>query len=146
MTEFWYYISQLWVATFFNGIYLVLFCICIYILLHRPRSRGNIVLLVAAIALFTLSTIIVILALILGAARIDDVDLPVPELLFAANIIFGVNNVIADGLVIYRCYCVWNYNGYVVIGYGKSDAVCRGLTRTDAALTRTGAALPRRYG
>ncbi|KAJ7022173.1 hypothetical protein C8F04DRAFT_1240908 [Mycena alexandri] len=79
------------------------------------QRRGNIVLLVTAIALFTLSTIIVILALILGAARIDDVDLPVPELLFAANIIFGVNNVIADGLVIYRCYCVWNYNGYVVI-------------------------------
>jgi len=115
MDELWYYISQLWVATFFNGIYLVLFCICIYILLHRPRNRGNIVLLVTAIALFTLSTVIVILTLILGAARIDSVDLPVPELLFTVNIIFGVNNVIADGLVIYRCYCVWNYNGYVVI-------------------------------
>ncbi|KAJ7160489.1 hypothetical protein C8R46DRAFT_370216 [Mycena filopes] len=103
------------VATFFSGIYLVLFCICIYILLHRPRDRSNIVLLITAVALFTLSSIIVLLTIVLGAARIDGIDLSVPELLFATNIIFAVNNVIADSLVIYRCYCVWNHNGYVVI-------------------------------
>ncbi|KAJ7327434.1 hypothetical protein DFH08DRAFT_967877 [Mycena albidolilacea] len=78
--RFWYDISQLWTGTFFYGIYLVLFCICICILLNRPRP-GNTFYLVTAIALFTLSTAQAVLNLVL------------------ANLIYGVNNIIADALV-----------------------------------------------
>ncbi|KAJ7921506.1 hypothetical protein B0H13DRAFT_1604505, partial [Mycena leptocephala] len=111
------------------GIYLVLFCICIYILLHRPHNLGNTILLVTAIALFTLSTVQAVINLVLGAADIDDIDIPYDQLVDATTIIYGVNkyehtliisiSIIADGLVvsppIYRCYSVWNYNKYVVV-------------------------------
>ncbi|KAJ7605451.1 hypothetical protein DFH06DRAFT_1252863 [Mycena polygramma] len=115
MDDFWYDISQLWVGTFFYGIYAVLFCICIYILLRRPQNLGNVVLLVTAIALFTLSTVQAVLNLILGAADIDNIDIPYDNINRAAGIIYGVNNIIADGLVIYRCYIVWDRKVYVII-------------------------------
>ncbi|KAJ7189069.1 hypothetical protein C8R46DRAFT_34471 [Mycena filopes] len=115
MTDFWFDISELWLATFFYGIYVVLFCICIYILLRRPHNLGNTVLLVTAVALFTLSSVEAVINLILGSAEIDDLDIPFDRLEDAEDIIYGVNNVIADGLVIYRCYSIWENNIYVVI-------------------------------
>ncbi|KAJ6469248.1 hypothetical protein C8R45DRAFT_1016475 [Mycena sanguinolenta] len=113
-TELWYAVSQLWVGTFFYGIYVVLFSICIYILLRRPFSRGNTVLIVTAIALFTLATIQVVLDLVLGAVTLGDSDIPYSRLQNAGVIIYAINNVIADGLVIYRCYTIWDNNVYVV--------------------------------
>ncbi|KAF7350778.1 hypothetical protein MSAN_01639000 [Mycena sanguinolenta] len=114
MDDFWFDMTELWVGTFFYGIYLVLFCICIYILLNRPRP-GNAVLLVTAIALFTLSTVQAVLNLVLGATEIDYLDLPFDKINRAAEIIYGVTNIIADALVIYRCYIVWDRNVYVII-------------------------------
>ncbi|KAJ6474860.1 hypothetical protein C8R45DRAFT_1160064 [Mycena sanguinolenta] len=114
MNELWYAVSQLWVGTFFYGIYITLFCICIYILLRRPFSQGNIVLIVTAIALFTLSTIQVVFNIILGAVILDEIDIPYSRLQNAGIITYTINNVIADGLVIYRCYSIWNNNVYVV--------------------------------
>ncbi|KAJ7688318.1 hypothetical protein B0H14DRAFT_2653294 [Mycena olivaceomarginata] len=99
MTELWYAISQLWVGTFFYGIYFTLFCICIYILLRRPSSLGNTVLIVTAIALFTLSTAQVVINLVLGAVNLHEIDIPFIQLHYAATIIYGINNMIADGLV-----------------------------------------------
>ncbi|KAJ7671201.1 hypothetical protein B0H17DRAFT_195513 [Mycena rosella] len=115
MTDFWWIISNLWIGTFFYGIYLVLFCICVYILLHRPRNLGNTVFLVTAITLFTLSTIQAVLNLVLGASDIDGIDIPYDRVNDANIEIYVVNNVVADGLVIYRCYAIWNRNIYVVI-------------------------------
>ncbi|KAJ7926171.1 hypothetical protein B0H13DRAFT_1089558 [Mycena leptocephala] len=115
MTEFWYLISNMWIGTFFYGIYLVLFCICIYILLHRPRNMANTILLVTAIVLFTLSTVQAIINIILGAADIDNIDIPYDQLFLAMDMIYVANNVLADGLVIYRCYVIWNRNIYVII-------------------------------
>ncbi|KAJ6563609.1 hypothetical protein DFH09DRAFT_1158494 [Mycena vulgaris] len=115
MTFFWYLISHMWVGSFFYGIYLVLFCICIYILLHRPRNLGNTVLLVTASLLFTLSSIQAIFNIILGSADIDGIDIPYDQLALANNMIYVTNNVLADGLVIYRCYVIWSRNIYVVI-------------------------------
>ncbi|KAJ7140925.1 hypothetical protein C8R44DRAFT_762099 [Mycena epipterygia] len=115
MTDFWYDISQLWVGTLFYGIYLVLFCICIYVLLHRPRNLGNTVFLVTATALFTLATVQAVINLVLGASDIDGIDIPYDQLSTANFMIYAANNVIADALVIYRCYTIWNRNIYVVI-------------------------------
>ncbi|KAJ7796525.1 hypothetical protein B0H14DRAFT_3157974 [Mycena olivaceomarginata] len=103
------------VGTFFYGIYLVLFCICIYILLNRPRNPGNTILLVTAIALFTLATVQAVINLVLGAADVDGIDLPYDQLVVATSVVYVVNNFIADGLVIYRCYVVWNNNILVTI-------------------------------
>ncbi|KAF7350804.1 hypothetical protein MSAN_01642000 [Mycena sanguinolenta] len=115
MNDFWYDISQLWVGTFFYGIYLMLFCICIYILLNRPRNLGNTILLVTAIALFTLATVQAIINLVLGAADIDNIDVPYDQLVVGTDVVYALNNFIADGLVIYRCYVVWNNNVWVTI-------------------------------
>ncbi|KAJ7466901.1 hypothetical protein FB451DRAFT_1259467 [Mycena latifolia] len=115
MTEFWYTISQLWVGTLFYGIYCVLFCICIYILLHRPRNRANTIFLVTAITLFTLATVQTVFNLVMGASEIDGIDVPYDQIDTANTMIYVVNNVVADGLVIYRCYSIWDRNVYVVI-------------------------------
>ncbi|KAJ7904187.1 hypothetical protein B0H13DRAFT_1881676 [Mycena leptocephala] len=78
--------------------------------------RGNTILLVTAIALFTLSSVLAVINLTLGAAEIDEIDsIPYDQLNQAAMIIYGVNNSIADGLVIYRCYVIWNNNWRVTI-------------------------------
>ncbi|KAF7350814.1 hypothetical protein MSAN_01643000 [Mycena sanguinolenta] len=100
---------------FFYGIYVMLFCICIYILLNRPRNLGNSILLVTAIALFTLATVQAVINLVLGAADIDNIDIPYDQLVDGADVVYALNNFIADGLVIYRCYVVWNNNIFVTI-------------------------------
>ncbi|KAF8172522.1 hypothetical protein K438DRAFT_1851339 [Mycena galopus ATCC 62051] len=116
VSAFWYDISQLWVGTFFYGIYLVLFCICMYILLHRPFSPGNTVLLVTATALFTFSTILIVLILVLVTAEIEELaSIPSDSIQNAAYIIYAINNSIADGLLIYRCYVVWNHDWRVIV-------------------------------
>ncbi|KAJ6460199.1 hypothetical protein C8R45DRAFT_1081186 [Mycena sanguinolenta] len=116
VSAFWYDISQLWVGTFFYGIYLVLFCICMYILLHRPSSRGNTVLLVTAISLFTFSSILIVLILVLVTAEIEELaNIASDRILNATYIIYAVHNSIADGLLIYRCYVVWNHDWRVIV-------------------------------
>ncbi|KAJ6564572.1 hypothetical protein B0H19DRAFT_80533 [Mycena capillaripes] len=116
VSTFWYHISQLWVGTFFYGIYSVLFCICMYILLHRPSSRGNTVLLVTTIALFTFSTVLIVLILVMETAEIEDpASIPSDSILNATYIIYAINNTIADGLLIYRCYVVWNHDWRVIV-------------------------------
>ncbi|KAJ7138066.1 hypothetical protein C8R44DRAFT_766767 [Mycena epipterygia] len=115
MTFFWWLISHMWVGSFFYGIYLVLFSICMYILLRRPRNISNTILLATAISLFTLSSIQAIFNIILGSADIDGIDVPYDNIAMANDMIYVANNVLADGLVIYRCYIIWNHNIYVVI-------------------------------
>jgi hypothetical protein len=74
------------------GIYLVLFCICMHILLHRPSSRGNTVLLVTAIVLFTLSTVLTVLNLVLGTAEIDEMaSIPYQKVQDTAFIVYAIN-------------------------------------------------------
>ncbi|KAJ6592867.1 hypothetical protein B0H19DRAFT_1224644 [Mycena capillaripes] len=106
---------DLLLCSFSSGIYLVLFCVCIHILLHRQHNPGNTVLLITATALFTLSTVQAVINLILGTWEIEDFDAPFDKLEKAGDIIYGVNNIIADGLVIYRCYVVWDRNVFAVI-------------------------------
>ncbi|KAF7341108.1 hypothetical protein MVEN_01845000 [Mycena venus] len=119
MTELWYYVSEMWIGTFFYGIYLVLFCICIYILLHRPRNLANTILLVTAISLFTLSTVQTIINIITGAGDVDGVlsDETYGQLFYADNMIYVANKLLSQTRCsqIYRCYVIWNRNIYVVI-------------------------------
>ncbi|KAJ7712848.1 hypothetical protein B0H16DRAFT_1623433 [Mycena metata] len=114
---FWFDMACLWVGTLFYGIYLVLFCICIYILLHRPRNAANGILLGTAILLFTLSTIQAVLNLVLGSLEILQLDdkFPVDSIGSADDMLYVVNNIVADGLLIYRCWVVWNRNIFVTI-------------------------------
>ncbi|KAJ7155622.1 hypothetical protein C8R46DRAFT_1295384 [Mycena filopes] len=86
-----------------------------YILLRRPWCLGTAVLLCTATALFGFSTAQVVIDLILGAVDLREIAIDFRPLQEATVILYGVNNFIADGLVIYRCYCVWNNSARVVI-------------------------------
>jgi len=112
---FWFDIACLWAGTFFYGIYLVLFSICLYILLHRPRNTANNILLATAILLFTFATVQAVLNLVLGSIDILQLDLPEDSIAFADNMLYVANNLVADSLLIYRCWVVWNRNIFVII-------------------------------
>jgi hypothetical protein len=63
-----------------------------HILLHRPSSRGNTVLLVTAIVLFTLSTVLTVLNLVLGTAEIDEMaSIPYQKVQDTAFIVYAIN-------------------------------------------------------
>ncbi|KAJ7455847.1 hypothetical protein FB451DRAFT_1564853 [Mycena latifolia] len=112
---FWFDIACMWAGTFFYGIYLVLFSICLHILLHRPRNAANSILLATTILLFTLSTIQAVLNLVLGSIDILGVDLPEDAIGFADDMLYVATNLVADSLLIYRCWIVWNRNIFIII-------------------------------
>ncbi|KAJ6477047.1 hypothetical protein C8R45DRAFT_1158313 [Mycena sanguinolenta] len=106
------------VGTFFYGIYLVLFCICIYILMKRPRDLANAILLLTAIALFTSATVQIIFNVIVNASGFGALDIPpesIDRVIDGASVMYILSNLVADGLVIYRCYVLWSNNTLVII-------------------------------
>ncbi|KAJ7050927.1 hypothetical protein C8F01DRAFT_1263405 [Mycena amicta] len=113
----------LWFGTLFYGIYVVLFCICIYILLHRPlRTPSAIVLLTTAIVMFVLSTVQAVINLVLGSGEILELDIPFDQITLADDTIYVLNNLVAVGLLIYRCWVIWNHN-YLVIAPGIAGLI-----------------------
>ncbi|KAF8890433.1 hypothetical protein BD779DRAFT_1517608 [Infundibulicybe gibba] len=118
----------LWVETLLYGAYAVLFSICIYILLYsrKPSSGLNKPLLTTAVAMFAMSTIHVAVGLARGiAAFIDSKDLQDGAISYFAEIwiwisifkqaLYVTNNVIADALVVYRCYVVWSFSVKIIV-------------------------------
>jgi len=104
-SSLWVGVSTLWVSTFLYGIYLVLFCRCMYIFY---RGKRQIPLLITAIIMFILSTTTVILFLLQGASAYGKLGLNVEVLETAGAVVYVTNNLIADALLIYRCYVIWN--------------------------------------
>ncbi|KAJ7155626.1 hypothetical protein C8R46DRAFT_1295400 [Mycena filopes] len=84
-------------------------------LLRRPWNLGTAVLLCTATALFGFCTAQVVIDLVLGAVDLREITIDFHPLQTATIILYGINNFIADGLVIYRCYCVWNNSARVVV-------------------------------
>ncbi|KAJ6477048.1 hypothetical protein C8R45DRAFT_934674 [Mycena sanguinolenta] len=117
----WIAFHELWVGTLFYGTRGagLLSCTCIYILMKRPRNSGNTILLVTAIALFTLATVQAVINVVHGGYELNT-DTP-PDSKLLDQIVAGsftmyiVSNFIADGLLIYRCYVIWNNNVLVII-------------------------------
>jgi len=106
----WVGVSTLWVSTFLYGIYVVLFCRCMYIF-YRGANK-QVALLITAIIMFLLSTTTVAIFLMQGGMAYGN---PGPNLVreierlqLAGAIVYVTNNLIADALLIYRCYVIWN--------------------------------------
>ncbi|KAJ7478658.1 hypothetical protein B0H11DRAFT_1725913, partial [Mycena galericulata] len=111
------------------GVYGVLFGICVHILLYSRRAPGmtfNLPLLVTAVLMFSMCTIHVSVGLVRGLrAFIDQENIQDGALDYYSAIwlwinifkqaLFATNNIVADGLVIYRCYIVWGSNIRVII-------------------------------
>ncbi|KAJ7671239.1 hypothetical protein DFH06DRAFT_910331, partial [Mycena polygramma] len=109
------------------GGYAVLFGICVHILYSRrtPGTPVNMLLLVTAVLMFAMSTIHICIGLARGlTAFIDRTGLPngaseyYGEIWLWINIfkqaLYVTNNIVADSLVIIRCYVVWNFSYRVV--------------------------------
>ncbi|KAJ7354432.1 hypothetical protein DFH08DRAFT_854834 [Mycena albidolilacea] len=103
-SSLWVGVSTLWLSTFLYGIYLVLFCRCMYIFFRGKRQTT---LLVSAIIMFTLSTTTVIIFLLQGASAYGTLGLDLEKLQTAGAVVYVTNNIIADALLIYRCYVIW---------------------------------------
>ncbi|KIL58664.1 hypothetical protein M378DRAFT_86165 [Amanita muscaria Koide BX008] len=110
------------------GANFVLFGLCVYILLFvRRNAQGlNKPMLITAIAMFVVSSahmvvgIIQVIVAFIGDSY--DVDGAIKyfaqrwlPLSIARQALYAANNIIADGLLIYRCYVVWDFNWNVII-------------------------------
>ncbi|KAJ7579904.1 hypothetical protein C8J56DRAFT_963819 [Mycena floridula] len=119
----------------FYGVYSVLFSLCIYVLWKRQEMQKRFQHLVFMIALYLLATVHIILICIL-AFRYDLASLgyyawasafvyisqnqsSVPRaamnICIALKILYFVSNLLADAVVIYRCYLVWGMSKRVII-------------------------------
>ncbi|KAJ7255717.1 hypothetical protein C8J57DRAFT_1518008 [Mycena rebaudengoi] len=122
---------SLWVETLLYGTYAVLFAICVHVLLYSRRGPGgqgssfNWPLLTTAVAMFTMSSMHIVIGLVRGlTAFIDRNDIPDGAILYYAEIwtwinifkqaLYATNNIVADGLI-YRCYIVWGSRYKIIV-------------------------------
>ncbi|KAA1476068.1 hypothetical protein DENSPDRAFT_884041 [Dentipellis sp. KUC8613] len=133
-----YYVSvlaALWIETLLYGLYLLLFAISIYILIYRRPNKYH---LATSIAMFVLTTAYVGIdftkALITPTLTsssywvggnimpcADESPVRRGEDILSAllqpieDIVFALNILIADGLLIFRCYHIWPLRRWVII-------------------------------
>lgn len=120
----------IWLESVFYGIYVLLFFHTVYTL-HRPRPNArrnatNWTLLAACFALFIFSTTHVAMSLrMLIEAFILDKKIPGGANAYFADegmylslgrkAVFALSVIIADVLMIYRCYILWHRNPFIVV-------------------------------
>ncbi|KAL0949849.1 hypothetical protein HGRIS_009882 [Hohenbuehelia grisea] len=106
----------LWIETLLFGIYAVLFGICVYIFRCRKHSQ-SMVLMIAAVLIFALSTahlVTVFISTYLSVLR-PQYGMAPEGVALASGMIYITNNIVADGLIVYRCYMVWGSRKRVII-------------------------------
>ncbi|KIK03242.1 hypothetical protein K443DRAFT_131477 [Laccaria amethystina LaAM-08-1] len=107
------YIAAVLFETFLYGIYFILFFIGVYLLLRKKRPLRW-VLLASAVIMFSLATADIIYTYHLVFNRLLARRLTFTEL-FPKYMLFVTNNVLADSLLLYRCYVVWGFKKYIII-------------------------------
>ncbi|KAJ7585292.1 hypothetical protein C8J56DRAFT_950300 [Mycena floridula] len=116
----------------FYGVYSVLFSLCIYVLRKRREMQHRWLHFTFIVALYSLATVHMVLmstlafkfdGILLGySAFIQslgwDHSFHLPTVLalsLALKVLFLVSNLLADTILIYRCYLVWGRNRRVII-------------------------------
>ncbi|KAJ6475108.1 hypothetical protein C8R47DRAFT_1143547 [Mycena vitilis] len=121
-------VSATWLALFFYAFYLNLFILALYTLALR-KTAARTILLGFTWAMALLGTTQIILRLLtstLAARHIYNMfeENPAPAggnwdtvnaLTIAQNVLFPVNNLVADALFLYRCYTLWGARWKVVL-------------------------------
>ncbi|KIM43571.1 hypothetical protein M413DRAFT_443497 [Hebeloma cylindrosporum] len=108
------YAAAVLFEVFLYGVYSSLFAICLRVLLKNKRTRQK-MLLGCAMIMFSLATVDVVLEIgFLFWFVVKKNEVPEDDLHFKF-LIYITSNVIADGLVIYRCYSVWNNSKRVIL-------------------------------
>jgi len=72
------------------------------------RGKTQITLLTSAIVMFILSTTSIVIFLLQGATAYGTLGLDLATVQTAGAVVYVTNNLVADGLLIYRCYVIWN--------------------------------------
>ncbi|TFK37223.1 hypothetical protein BDQ12DRAFT_653128 [Crucibulum laeve] len=108
------YLGAVLFETFLYGMYLILYVTCTFILLRR-NDRLNWIMLASASIMFALATADIGYTYFLVFNKLLGKGLSW-KALYPKYIMYASNNILADGLLLYRCYVVWGYKKHVVIG------------------------------
>ncbi|KAF8880555.1 hypothetical protein BD779DRAFT_1675893 [Infundibulicybe gibba] len=108
------YVAAILFETLLYGIYIVLFFICVHILLRNKRTL-QLPLLVLAILMFSIATADIGVTYAYLLRYILRGEIAPFTYVYPKFILFVTNNVLADTLVIYRCYAVWSHNKRIII-------------------------------
>ncbi|KAJ7275984.1 hypothetical protein C8J57DRAFT_1505286 [Mycena rebaudengoi] len=120
------YLQETFVELYMNGLYTVLFFVTLYgMVFKRQLHKQNVGVFLALIAMYILSTMhIVCRWILMRNAFIDNGDTsttislyllqPPLWLTVLAAIVFTVNTLMADCVLIWRCWTIWNRNWWVV--------------------------------
>jgi len=115
------------VESIIYGAYAIMFGLCVRLLyVNRKKGVNTKPLLVTAIMMFTLSTAHMIVQLIRAITAfvyyndvLNGADRFYAQFWLPSSVlklaIYATNNIVADGLLIYRCYIVWGYQWKVAI-------------------------------
>ncbi|KAF5353939.1 hypothetical protein D9756_007156 [Leucocoprinus leucothites] len=108
-------ISGYMLEVFLYSINLLIFSIAAYTLVYNLKGYARWVLLGFAISMFVISTVAASLSLyIFFGCLMHEQAIPF-RLLRARHVSYFVNNLIADILLIYRCYVIWSRSILVII-------------------------------
>ncbi|TFK96168.1 hypothetical protein BDV98DRAFT_659305 [Pterulicium gracile] len=116
------YFVALWIQTLIYGSYIVLFFGCMCVLFFRRAVATPKIISTFIPALFLLSTAHVIINLFKGVKAFTVVDNP--NIIFAdfeapidlaKEAVYTTTAVLADTLLIYRCYIVWGHKRNIVV-------------------------------
>ncbi|KAF7320547.1 Zn(2)-C6 fungal-type domain-containing protein [Mycena chlorophos] len=112
MAAIWTGVSTLWVSTFLYGIYVTLFARCLSILMgtraQRTFGRIQVAMMLNTVFMFLLSTVSAIIFLLQGATAYGSLKLNLNALQVAGVVVYVTNSILADSLLIYRCYVIWD--------------------------------------
>lgn len=108
------YLGAVMLESFFYGIYTILFSICTYVLMRR-RRKIHWILPLFAVAMYSLATVDMGYTLWLLFGKLLKLDLDYQSVR-PKFWLYVTNNVLADTLLLYRCYVVWDYDRRVIFG------------------------------
>ncbi|KAF8066704.1 hypothetical protein FPV67DRAFT_1202978 [Lyophyllum atratum] len=118
-----YVFGALLVESLLFGIHCILYCICAYILGTR-RNPGQLIILVAITVIFGVATADIALSYrfilhdVPAVLKLQmTVDSAVNRIL-PKGLLYVTNNLITDGLIIFRCYKVWGSRKYIMLVAG----------------------------
>ncbi|KAJ7643928.1 hypothetical protein FB45DRAFT_896460 [Roridomyces roridus] len=124
------YIKQTAVSLFLNGMYNLLVVVALYFLSRREPGPGKRILICTILVMCTFAAVEMALQLVAAAlalqavysAALNQVGDALDSLQDMSNMmgfveetLLVVNNAIADGFFMYRCYMIWGRNRNVVI-------------------------------
>ncbi|KAF9475744.1 hypothetical protein BDN70DRAFT_883304 [Pholiota conissans] len=108
------YVGAVIFESFLYGLYVILFAICTFVLISRHK-RLHWILLLSATTMFALATSDIIYTCCILFEKLMKRS-PVPTDVRPKYWLYVTNNVIADSLLLYRCWVVWEYRKMVMLG------------------------------